>query len=61
MNDDNQTVFIVDDDEDVRDSLVELLESIDLQTRTYANAQGFLDEFNTSQQVVYWQMCACPV
>ncbi len=49
MNDDNQTVFIVDDDEDVRDSLVELLESIDLQTRTYANAQGFLDEFNTSQ------------
>ncbi len=49
MNDDNQTVFIVDDDDDVRDSLVELLESMGLQTLTYANAQGFLDEFNTGK------------
>lgn len=49
MSDGNQTVFIVDDDEDVRDSLVELIESMGLQTRTYENALVFLDEFNTSQ------------
>lgn len=49
MSDGNQTVIIVDDDEDVRDSLVELVESMGLQTRTYKNALVFLDEFNIGQ------------
>ena len=46
MDKDGQTVFIIDDDEDVRDSLTELLESMSLQTRTYNNALDFLKEFN---------------
>jgi len=44
MSEDQQHVFIIDDDEDVRDSLVELLESIDLQSENYASAIAFLDE-----------------
>jgi FixJ family two-component response regulator len=38
-----QYVFIVDDDEAVRDSLQWLLESHDLAVRHYASAQAFLD------------------
>ena len=49
MNDNNQIVFIVDDDEDVRDSLVELIESMGLNTQTYQNALDFLNEFNNEQ------------
>lgn len=46
MSEDQQIVFIVDDDDDVRDSLVELIESIGLQTKAYESAISFLDEFN---------------
>ena len=49
MNDNHQTVYIVDDDEDVRDSLVELIESMDLKTQTYKNALDFLDKFKNEQ------------
>lgn len=38
-----QYVFIVDDDEAIRDSLQWLLESHDLRVRHYASAQTFLD------------------
>ena len=48
MNEERQIVFIVDDDEDVRDSLIELVESIDLQTKAYESAISFLSEFNTN-------------
>jgi FixJ family two-component response regulator len=37
------TVFIVDDDPSVRDSLQFLLESVGLEVRTFASAQDFLD------------------
>jgi FixJ family two-component response regulator len=37
------TVFIVDDDPSVRDSLQFLLESVALEVRTFASAQDFLD------------------
>ena len=46
MNDKQQIVFIVDDDEDVRDSLIELIESIGFQTQAYDSALSFLKEFN---------------
>src|SRR6202161_2804489 len=36
------TVFIVDDDRDVRESLQELLESVGLQSKSFGTAQGFL-------------------
>lgn len=44
-----QRIFIVDDDEDVRDSLVELVESIGLQAHAYDSALSFLNEFNETQ------------
>jgi FixJ family two-component response regulator len=39
---DVQTVFIVDDDADVRESLQELLESVGLHSKSFGTAQEFL-------------------
>lgn len=39
------TVFIVDDDASVRDSLAVLLSTIGLQSRTYASCEEFLDNY----------------
>jgi FixJ family two-component response regulator len=41
-----QTVFVVDDDAAVRDSIAELVESVGLQAEGYASALAFLDAFN---------------
>lgn len=49
MNKEQQVVSIIDDDEDVRDSLVELIDSIGLQTKSYVSAINFLDEADTNQ------------
>ncbi|MBU2965651.1 response regulator [Amphritea sp. 2_MG-2023] len=40
-----QTVYVVDDDVDVRDSLQWLLESVGLTVAAFDNAQAFLDSF----------------
>jgi len=40
-----QTVFVVDDDAAVRDSIAELLESVGLQAEGYASASAFLEAF----------------
>jgi len=40
------TVFVVDDDPAVRESLQWLIESVGLNVETYATAQGFLDAFD---------------
>lgn len=40
-----QTVFIVDDDDAVRDSIQELLESVGLRAEGHASGQAFLDAF----------------
>lgn len=40
-----QTVFIVDDDDAVRDSIQELVESVGLQAEGYASALAFLNAF----------------
>lgn len=41
------TVFIVDDDEAMRDSLRWLLESVGWQVDAYASGQAFLDQYDT--------------
>lgn len=45
-NNDAQTVFVIDDDVDVRDSLKWLLESVGLNVQTYENALTFFDDFD---------------
>lgn len=40
------TVFVVDDDKAVRDSLRWLIESIGMNVETYDSASGFLDQFD---------------
>ena len=41
---DSGTVYIVDDDEAVRDSISFLLDSVDMPYRTYASADEFLEQ-----------------
>jgi len=45
MNKD-QTIFIVDDEKPVRDSIKFLMESIGLQAEEFASAQEYLDQFD---------------
>lgn len=40
------TVFIVDDDQEVRDALQLLMESVGLKVEAYSSAQGFLGQFD---------------
>jgi FixJ family two-component response regulator len=40
-----QTVFVVDDDDAVRDSIAELVESVGLRAEGYASALAFLETF----------------
>ncbi len=42
----NQSVYIVDDDEAVRDSLKELLESVELNVMEFDSAQAFLEQYS---------------
>jgi FixJ family two-component response regulator len=49
MNRDSAVVYVVDDDEAVRDSLKLLLESVDLQCQTYASATEFLENHDPDQ------------
>ena len=42
----HERIYIVDDDESVRDSARALLESYDLTVADYASAQAFLDDFD---------------
>jgi len=48
MNSNDATVFIVDDDSDIRDSLRVLMESVRLNTRSYDSAIAFLDDLDES-------------
>jgi len=49
MNKDSAVVYVVDDDEAVRDSLKLLLESVDLQCQAYASATEFLNNHDPDQ------------
>ncbi|MBK5970350.1 DNA-binding response regulator [Thiorhodovibrio winogradskyi] len=44
-----QWVFVVDDDADVRDSIAELLDSVGLRAECHASARAFLDAFDTER------------
>jgi two-component system response regulator DctR len=44
-----QTVFVVDDDDAVRDSIKELVESVGLQAEGYDSALAFLDAFESQR------------
>lgn len=44
------TVFIVDDDDAMRSSLCELMESVHQSTEAYDNAQSFLDAFSNGKR-----------
>ncbi len=43
------TVFIVDDDEQVRNALSLLMESVGLNTESYASAQEYLEQFDVDK------------
>jgi len=45
----NATVFIVDDDEAVRQSTAWLIESIGIKVRTFISADEFLEQYNNEQ------------
>ena len=49
MDKDAAIVYVVDDDEAVRDSLKLLLESVDLSCQTYASATDFLENHDPDQ------------
>ena len=44
------TVYIIDDDEAVRDSIMELVKSVNLNAETFASAHEFLEIFTTDLQ-----------
>lgn len=44
--DQGPVVYIVDDDDAIRDSLTWLLESVRLKVKSYATAQAFLDDYS---------------
>lgn len=46
----NQSVFIVEDDNAVRDSLIELSSSVGIEAKGYASAQAFLEDFDPNMQ-----------
>ena len=46
---DEPTVFVVDDDQAVRDSLRWLVESVGHRVRTYGSAQAFFDDYDPGQ------------
>lgn len=49
MSEDNQTVFIIDDDQAVRDSLGLLMKSVGLESISFSCAPDFLESFDPDQ------------
>lgn len=49
-------VYVIDDDEAVRDSMSMLLDSVGLENQTFFSAQNFLDSFSTT---AIKQLCGC--
>lgn len=48
MSDSTGTVFVVDDDEPVRDAIGLLLDTVDIDHQSFASAQDFLDTYDRS-------------
>lgn len=49
MSEHNPTVFIIDDDEVVRDTIGQLVETVDLNSKTFASAKEFLASYDPIQ------------
>ena len=49
MKDGPPTIFVVDDDDAVRDSLRDLIDSVGLEVATYPSAHAFLDVYDNAQ------------
>ncbi|GAA0405195.1 response regulator transcription factor [Cocleimonas flava] len=49
MTNQTQTVFIVDDDQAVRDSLADLMDSVGINVETYATANDFLGQYTSDR------------
>ncbi len=45
----NGIVYVVDDDESVRDSIGMLLDSVDIEHKTYAGADEFLEDYQSEE------------
>ena len=43
------TVFVVDDDPEIRKSLSSLLQEVDLPVETYSHAQAFLEAYDPAR------------
>ncbi len=52
MSEKNATIFIVDDDEAIRDSLDVLLKTVDLSTTTFSSGDEFLEAYDPG-----WEGC----
>jgi len=53
-----QTVFIVDDDAAVRDSIAELVGSVGLPSEGYPSGPSFLQAYRRSGRVAWCSTCA---
>lgn len=49
MSETHPTVFVVDDDDAVRDSLMDLVDSVGLKTEGFPNAQVFLNAYDATR------------
>ena len=47
------SVFIVDDDEQVRSALTLLMESVGLKSESFSSAQEYLDQFKNKQHIPF--------
>ena len=54
------TIYIVDDDDSLRDSLAGLFRSVGLQARPFRSAKDFLDELVWMSSVLKWGRANVP-
>ena len=57
---DRGKVYVIDDDEAMRDSLNFLLDSADFEVTLFETAQAFLDALPASTSAASSPTCACP-
>ena len=56
----DRTVFVVDDDEAVRDSMQMLLESYGLSVRVFGTAARFSKSIPSLVAAAFWSIFICP-
>ncbi len=55
----DSTVFVVDDDPDVRQSLTRLMEEVEQPVQAFGNAGEFLEAYDPRTPGAWCSMCAC--